>query len=108
MAIITRTCGVCIGPVFREERYVRGLDGYVFFEVYIVRCEHAGDLVRVTLPYLSESDKPGVAKVFDDPILPRPSRHHCLNRRIDEISVGAAKPPVQSSRYSLVMIVSQS
>jgi hypothetical protein len=55
------------GPLFSAELYVRGLDGYVFAEGYVVQGEHAGELVRAALPYLPDSEKPGSAKIFNGP-----------------------------------------
>jgi len=55
------------GPLFSAELYVRGLDGYLFAEGYVVQGEHAGQWVRASLPYLPGSEKAGSAKIFNGP-----------------------------------------
>ncbi|MEA3368441.1 MAG: hypothetical protein U9R68_10055, partial [Planctomycetota bacterium] len=40
------------GPVYAVEVLTRGLDSYVWCQGFIVRGEHAGTLVRSTIPYL--------------------------------------------------------
>ncbi len=62
------------GPLFCAELYVRGLDGYLFAEGYVVRGESAGQLVRAALPYLPDAQKPGSARIFDGPYPPVPAR----------------------------------
>ncbi|MBN1505793.1 MAG: hypothetical protein JW955_03050 [Sedimentisphaerales bacterium] len=55
------------GPLFSAELYVRGLDGYLFAEGYVVQGEHAGQSVRAALPYLNGYEEAGSAKIFNGP-----------------------------------------
>jgi hypothetical protein len=63
------------GPLFSAELYVRGLDGYMFAEGYVVQGEHAGQLVTAAVPYLPGSEKAGSSRVFNGPypVLPTAS-----------------------------------
>jgi hypothetical protein len=58
------------GPLFSAELYVRGLDGYMFAEGYVVRGPHAGQLVRSSLPYLPNRGKASSARFFEGPYPP--------------------------------------
>lgn len=61
------------GPLFAAELCVRGLDGYVFAEGYVVRGRHAGELVRAALPYMPDRTEPGTRRVFPGPYAPVPA-----------------------------------
>lgn len=58
------------GPLFSAELYVRGLDGYMFAEGYVVRGPHAGQLVRASLSYLPDRGKASSTKFFEGPYPP--------------------------------------
>jgi hypothetical protein len=61
------------GPVFAAILCARGLDSYLLAEGYVVRGQHAGELVRVALPHLPGREKPSVQKVFAGPYPAMPS-----------------------------------
>jgi hypothetical protein len=62
-------------PAFSAELCVRGLDGYLFAEGYVIRGPHAGELVKASLPYLPGREWPAVTKVYAGPYpdLPAPA-----------------------------------
>jgi hypothetical protein len=53
--------------LFSAELYVRGLDGCLFAEGYVVQGEYASRLVCAATPYLPGAEKPGSTKVFNGP-----------------------------------------
>lgn len=53
--------------VFSAELTVRGLDGYLFAEGYVIRGANAGTLMRAALPYLPGHQTADVGKVYDGP-----------------------------------------
>ena len=55
------------GPLFSVELCVRGLDGYVFAEGYVVRGPQAGQLLRAAVPYLPGRGEAGTAKLDPGP-----------------------------------------
>jgi hypothetical protein len=60
------------GLLFSAELYVRGLDGYVFAEGYVVRGEHAGQWMRAALPHLPGFERAKSARIFNGPYPPSP------------------------------------
>lgn len=55
------------GPLFSAELYVRGLDGYMFAEGYVVQGEHAGRLVTAAVPHLPGEQAAGASQIFNGP-----------------------------------------
>ena len=54
-------------PPYAAELYLRGIDGYIWAQGYIIRGPNAGTLTSVDIPYSTHHREQFSKKVFDGP-----------------------------------------